>query len=103
MSGKGWWFHATAEQRLAQIDGGIECGLTGSQIALALGGNAVGVRQFAWAHDRKLGRGGEKASRPRRAAADITRAKLAFLRGDRVDFFGAAPAGDDFRLDQVEV
>jgi len=32
-----WWSNATQEQRLAQIDGGIECGMTSKQIAMCLG------------------------------------------------------------------
>ena len=32
-----WWDKATTEQRLAQIDGGIECGMNAAQIAFNCG------------------------------------------------------------------
>ncbi len=44
---KTWWERATTRQRLAQIDGGIECGMSSGQVAKNCGapiytnGNAV--------------------------------------------------------------
>jgi hypothetical protein len=44
---KTWWERASTKQRLAQIDGGIECGMTSAEVAKNCGaaiytnGNAV--------------------------------------------------------------
>lgn len=59
---KGWWYSATTEQRLAQIDGGIECGMTAKQVAMNCGArlyeNATRVSspviKFAGYHGRKF-------------------------------------------------
>lgn len=37
MSARGWWYRASREQKLAQIDGGIECGLTAREVAICSG------------------------------------------------------------------
>lgn len=103
-----WWNRATTEQRLAQIAGGIECGLTAAQIGILSGidpdrrpgaivrvfANCRGIRL----HDPvKL-----KAIRVRAAAPGKLR--RAFLRGEPVDFFaGSASDRDEFALDEVEV
>ena len=53
-----FWSTATTEQRLAQIDGGIECGMTSKQIAMCLGapiygdGHSNRVLVFAQYHGR---------------------------------------------------
>lgn len=33
----GWWYRASKEQRLAQMDGAIECGMTAPQFAMVVG------------------------------------------------------------------
>lgn len=54
MTGKSsWWSRASTEQKLAQIDGGIECGMTAKQIARVLRVDAVStVSAFAGRHGR---------------------------------------------------
>jgi hypothetical protein len=53
-----FWKTATTEQKLAQIDGGIECGMNSTQIAMNLGTNPARVTQFASYHRRSFeGRG----------------------------------------------
>lgn len=95
-----WWPRASQSQRLAQLDGGIEVGLTAPQMAMVLGGNPNGIRQFAWLHGRKIGRGGNNARLA--AVQDLYRAKRAFIRGEYVDFFGADDvAPDEFRLEEL--
>lgn len=57
---KGWWYGASVEQRLAQVDGGIECGMTAKQIAMNCGAGIYherdsGVSAFARKHGRYFG------------------------------------------------
>jgi len=53
-----WWDNATQTERLAQIDGGIECGMTSKQIAMCLrapiydDGFANAVKVFGNRHGR---------------------------------------------------
>jgi hypothetical protein len=55
-----FWDKATQEQRLAQIDGGIECGMTSKQIATCLGapiyidGKSNAVNDFGNYHGRQF-------------------------------------------------
>lgn len=57
-----FWESATTEQKLAQIDGGIECGMTTEQIAVNCGVSPTDknpasrvVAWFAINHGRKFG------------------------------------------------
>lgn len=55
-SGKGWWYRATDEQRLAQIDGAIECGMTMNQVVMNCGAKSTGaVSMFASRRGRSFG------------------------------------------------
>lgn len=47
-----WWKRATEEQRLAQIDGGIECGMTIRQIAMNCGATTNAVGAYGRSHGR---------------------------------------------------
>ncbi|TBY54550.1 hypothetical protein E0H59_13790 [Rhizobium leguminosarum bv. viciae] len=53
-----FWDRANTEERLDQIDGGIECGMTSKQIAICLGapiyhdGKSNSVNAFAHRHGR---------------------------------------------------
>lgn len=51
-----WWERASVEDRLAQIDGGIECGMTSRQIAMNCGAPIFkrdnAVLRFGKAHGR---------------------------------------------------
>lgn len=49
-----WWHKATVEQKLAQIDGGIECGMTSRQIGMNCGASLNVVKIFCSEHGRKL-------------------------------------------------
>lgn len=47
-----WWSRASSEQKLAQIDGGIELGMSSRQIALNVGATRAAVLEFG----RRAGR-----------------------------------------------
>ena len=49
-----FWKTATKEQKLSQIDGGIECGMTARQIGMNLGIGKRRVLYFAEEHGRKF-------------------------------------------------
>lgn len=113
MSRPGWWYRATNEERLAQIDGGIELGMTASQVALNCGclyeqnytnGSTLGsgslVNHFALNHGRSFPASNKKTSRNgtvmyrgrlmSRKQAIIEAEKDAYFTGQTVDFWGAA-------------
>lgn len=61
---KGWWYHATDEQRLAQIDGAIECGMTQAQVAINCGANSQGaISMFTSRHGRSFGEANRRSSK----------------------------------------
>ena len=65
-----FWKTATTEQKLDQIDGGIECGINTSQIAANLGSTRIAVRDFAYRHGRSFpGNSGQAIGRNSRAYA----------------------------------
>lgn len=53
-----FWNTATREEKLAQIDGGIECGMTARQVAMCLGApekyDGIAVRSFARMNGRSF-------------------------------------------------
>lgn len=55
---KSWWSRASTEEKLAQIDGGIACGMTARQIAMCVGEHdrhAAGkIGDFARYHGRNM-------------------------------------------------
>ncbi len=55
---KSWWSRASAEQKLAQIDGGIECGMTAKQVSMNVGASlhhqGAAVREFAHRYNRQM-------------------------------------------------
>ena len=91
-----WWNRASVEQRLAQIDGGIELGLTARQVAVFRGLPAEGevdysqrLRSWAMYYGRRFPlanrqRGGLKAKR----VGDLKRAYFGGVERD----FNDAPA-----------
>lgn len=104
-----WWHRASTEQKLAQIDGGIECGMTARQVGLASGRglNVAGwaVASVARRHGRAfpdVGKGNERVRAGIKRRGDIGRDRRAFLAGDRVDFFSAQGPSDEFMLDEAE-
>ena len=64
---KTWWERASTEDRLAQIDGGIECGMTAKQISLCVGASAGHdggtLRAFATRYGRNFPSTYEKRKR----------------------------------------
>lgn len=97
-----WWDKATTEQKLAQIDGGIECGMTARQVAMASRANFHAVRHFAAIHGRHFpnDENGKRPSDKRRQS--MTRDRNAYMRGERVNLWGGPDASDGFVLDEVE-
>lgn len=109
---KGWWYRATTEQRLAQIDAGIELGMTAAQVAMNCGcladqdfnargqlGSGKLVSDYALRHGRQFPRKGNRSQFcglvrrdgkliPRRKA-HIDDARNRYLSGEVVDFWGA--------------
>lgn len=49
-----WWSRATTSRKLAQIDGGIEIGMTAEQIAICSGCEATDIEDFATSHNRHI-------------------------------------------------
>jgi hypothetical protein len=80
----GWWTNATLEQRLAQIDGGIECGMTARAIGACsgLGMDAADVvNGVAQNHLRRFGRDNQLSAA--RAIRRRGRFRQAYWRGER--------------------
>ena len=102
---KGWWHHASTEQKLAQIDAGIELGLTARQVALASGCNWLNLSRVAHYHGRKFAATGYKVQSNVRTAAKKSR-QAAYFRGENVDLWrdGAqdrAARNDDDRVEEL--
>ncbi|KQY39969.1 hypothetical protein [Rhizobium sp. Root483D2] len=80
---KTWWERASTKQRLAQIDGGIECGMNSAQVAKNCGAaiytNGNAVLSLAHQHGRSF---------PNiKSAAGLARIKRAAA---RTSFYGRA-------------
>lgn len=86
-----WWSNASAEQRLAQIDGGIECGLSAREIAgfSRLTDGVDVIRTFARRHDRRCANQRNAAIGTERRLAAV-RARRAFIAGEAIDFWNNA-------------
>lgn len=94
-----WWWRASDAQRLAQIDGGIECGLTLREIGICLGlGNRKSacseVREFGVKHGRKFTQRREGA---RITSGDV---KKAYWHGAR-DFSDRAIMSSEVEFSEV--
>jgi hypothetical protein len=109
MSARGWWYQASTAERLAQIDGCIEVGMTTNQCAMNLGcydarrGDAAGngiVGNFARRHGRSFpnivgkrrlnaGMVTVEGHSLTRKQARINASKQAYLSGEPVDFWSA--------------
>lgn len=104
---KGWWYRASTEQRLAQIDAGIELGMTAAQVAMNCGAAFYSdgkshVHVFARDHGRKFRNSQEERAlqieqrkeveRLRRLRSrPVAKSQLrnAYLSGEVVDFWSA--------------
>lgn len=82
-----WWYRASDEQRLAQIDAAIEIGVTMAFVAVNCGAHRPGsVGDFAVAHGRYFRvLGSANHGQGRRAAR--TSARAAYFRGEAVDLW----------------
>lgn len=101
-----WWFKASEAQRLAQIDGGIECGMTSRQIAVASGLDGEDRKTVAWFaqnHLRKIPHKTKfKAQRePAPVRGAVARDRRSYIAGERVNLWGNAEPQDEFALDEV--
>lgn len=95
-----WWDKASTEERLAQIDGGLECGLTARQVAMASRAVRSQIVKFAGAHGRHFpmtGSGTPSHQRKNKARVD----RSAFFRGEPVDMWGNEVPKAEFPLDEV--
>lgn len=92
----GWWYRATAEQKLAQIDAAIEIGMTAKQVAmncgvdLGLSDRGYTVQSFATYHGRAFSQADDykrrlAATRRHKRKAGLDAAKQAYFRGEPVD------------------
>lgn len=101
----GWWYRASTEQRLAQIDGCIELGMTAAQCAMNCGcfsdergwsraGDTIRTfaryhgRAFPMNEDKEVSRD-KKLRRLIRRRLDLSDAKQSYLAGEPVDFWSA--------------
>lgn len=82
MAREGWWYRASEAERLAQIDGAIELGISYAVLAFNVGASSLHtVTAFARRHRRSRDRfdAGDRAwlTRARREAEDRRRAYFA--------------------------
>lgn len=85
-----WWANASTEQRLAQIDAGIELGMTARQVAMASGiEDARPISRFAFYHGRKFLEGSNRRSAGMDRSAAKKSARAAYFRGEAVDMWRA--------------
>lgn len=98
---EGWWHNASVEQRLAQIDGGIECGLTAGQVAMVSGSTPGAVGSFAIFYGRKFPAKNKASSASIARAGAKKRDRAAYMSGRPVDFWGNGQVHDEFALDEV--
>jgi len=88
---QGWWYSATQEQKLAQIDGGIECGMTAREIALncgaSLGVNDRGgtIGAFAFLHGRNFPQENKNSDKRMARSREGTRVHHAKKKGELTD------------------
>lgn len=97
-----WWYSASQAQKLAQIDGGLECGMTATQVAMVSGTVSGTVQGFAQKHDRsfpvntgKYVAAGHKTRRGNHAS------KAAYLRGDAVDFWQEPASTNTVEFEEI--
>ncbi len=51
---KSWWSRASREQKLAQIDGGIECGVSAKHIAMNVGASVSAIHEYGRRNGRRF-------------------------------------------------
>lgn len=86
---RSWWSSASTAEKLAQLDGGIECGMTAAQIALNCGApSAMAVYHIAHSNGRRFPTEGR--ARAVRRAQSVKRDRAAYLRGEAIDLWAEA-------------
>lgn len=90
----GWWYRANQTQKVAQVEAGIELGMTARQVSIASGAKVTGygsgpVAMFAWSHGLSFPRRGNSAAGERSKRKQSARA--AYDRGEPVDFWAEQP------------
>ncbi|WP_156612854.1 hypothetical protein [Ensifer sp. Root142] len=63
-----WWARASKEQKLAQIDGGIDCGISAKHIAMNVGATVSAIHEYGRRNGRKF-MGKNTAAQLRRAGS----------------------------------
>jgi len=96
-----WWDKASTAERLAQIDGGIECGLTMAEVAIASGTSFGAIAGFCNRQGLKFGTRSTHTAGQRRTGK-IRSDRSAYIRGDHIDLWGNADHRDEFALDERE-
>lgn len=102
-----FWENATTEQKLAQIDGGIECGMNAPQIAMNCAATVNQILGFSGYHGRRFRANNFNASsikhmaeRGRVDAAKRISARTGTLGDAAFSIFGNAPQhSEDFELE----
>jgi hypothetical protein len=84
-----FWKTATKEQKLAQIDGGIECGMTARQVAMNCGTPSINVYRFAERNNRSLPAKKAKLSETLKIALARSQGKSNDVMPEAFDIFGA--------------
>lgn len=103
MATSNWWHVATTEQKLAQITGGIECGMTAQQIAMCSGARVANVSMFAVR--RSIHFPNEYALRGKKTAATRwsgNSARKSYLAGEPVDLWADTSPRLDRPAPEVE-
>ena len=73
-----FWTSSTDDQKLSQIDGGIECGMTRTQVAMNCGTTMNAVAYFASRHGRTFnGRASAQSAREGGIVQRIVKARRA--------------------------
>ena len=90
---EGWWYHASQEEKLAQIDAAISLGLTAAVVARNCGANAWTVQTFANFHKRhfmdgRYGTTDEPTYRPLTPGEEKRLLRKAYFSGEPVMFGG---------------
>lgn len=90
----GWWYRASREDKLAQVDGAIALGLTASVVAKNCGASKDAIFKFAHWHGRRFAEAAEvrRVERPRfRNLTPSEQKRLlgeAYFSGEPVNFGG---------------
>ena len=103
MTTSNWWHVATTEQKLAQLTGGIECGMTAKQIGMCSGALSGAVRRFAQCHEVTIPHFRHMATKKRNATVWSGHwARKSYLAGEPVDMWADTSPRLDRPTPEVE-